>query len=254
MLAGFSASIVGVLGLAKGDETLLPIATVLLIVTGLIYLLLQFLKIKKRMTVKRKERNSEDNMKIRILSPENLLEGRKIIRQFLPDQIEPYEKYYKKYSYYYLGCFLDNRLIGLSFGLPLWEMDLKQDQHFLLDGIAVLEEFRSLGYGSKLLKEWERIVFSTQALKKIGLGTEGEKACRFYECNGYHRYGYLSFKGVDDFDESNYLDHPLYLRSRIDGDTVIIYLKGLNYNEEEEQKNRSELNLDDLVFLYEYKI
>jgi GNAT superfamily N-acetyltransferase len=193
----------------------------------------------------------QDHFEIAQLALEYFSTGCEIISRYLPDQIDTYRRYYQKYSAYYLGCFLNGKLVGLCFGLPLWEMDPEQDEHFLLDGIALCEEYRNLGYGTKLLKEWEKQAFSHQPLKKICLGTTGVNARRFYDCNGYTPYGYLAFKDKEGFDEAVYTGHLFYRRCRVCGGTVLLYFNGVSYNEHEEQTFKGELNLVDVVVLYE---
>lgn len=190
------------------------------------------------------------NPVIKLMNRKDIDTGLSIIKKFLPDQESPYLKYYDQYKDYYLGCFIEDKLIGLIFGLPLWEMDPMQDQHFLIDGIAFLDEYRSFGYGSTLIKEFEDRVFSSQDLPRIGLGTMG-RAENFYQKNGYSLYGYISFLNPSEFDESDFVRHPLYQRYRIEGDNCIIYLGANTPDDECRKRLLKELPIDELVPLYE---
>jgi ribosomal protein S18 acetylase RimI-like enzyme len=198
---------------------------------------------------------------IRPLNREDYEQGKKIIRAYLPDQMEAYSTWYGKYGSYYLGCFLstadggaiptEERLIGLAFGLPLGEMDPLQNEYFLLDGLAIKKEFRNLGYGSVLMDAWEERVFSSQPLTKISLGTEGERAVRFYRRRGYIPSGYLAFPDRSCFDKDRFESHRSFRRYREKKGMIFLYLNGENFDQNEKQELKEALNLSELVILME---
>src|SRR3989338_2580258 len=105
------------------------------------------------------------NMEIKVLPQKDLKNFWKIQVEYLDNwSFEYLKKEHSKYPNLYIGCYEDNKLIGIAYGFIKKEI-------IILQGIAVKHDIWRKGIGSKILNFFEKQAKHT-GKKIISVGSE----------------------------------------------------------------------------------
>lgn len=130
--------------------------------------------------------------------------------EYLPDSdTDKMKLREKQYPKTFLVCMCGRKVVGVAYGWPR-ALDAPEDTSFVLDGIAVEEGFQKKGYGTKLLRAFEKNA-RRYGFSSVSLGSAGGKTEKFYLKNGYIPTEYKviaedgthpvkAFEGIEDYE------------------------------------------------------
>lgn len=102
-------------------------------------------------------------------------------------------KKFKESPEFFIGAFLDKKIIGVVGGFP-------REDYLLISELAIDSRFQKRGFGKKLVEKFEQI--AKRKYNKINVGAE-DKAINFYSTLSYKPFLLIQFKKEDyneDFD------------------------------------------------------
>jgi hypothetical protein len=136
-------------------------------------------------------------LKIRSLKEADFKEGMALLDNTLEnnrvrDSNFLYDKF-RKYPQFFIGIFLDKKIIGLICGFP-------REDYLLVSEIAIDSRFQRRSFGDRLLKEFEKRAIGKY--KRINIGA-CDNSLGFYEKQGYNPFLLIQFK-KRNYDLSNF--------------------------------------------------
>jgi len=167
-------------------------------------------------------------MEIKVLPQKDLKNFWKIQVEYLDNwSFEYLKKEHSKYPNLYIGCYEDNKLIGIAYGFIKKEI-------IILQGIAVKHDIWRKGIGSKILNFFEKQAKHT-GKKIISVGSAEGFVEKFYLKNGYEPVS-IHAKGEN---------HNLFAEKKVKN-----YEDGLKKRE----KLRKKYNPKEVIFIMDKKI
>lgn len=121
-----------------------------------------------------------DDVKIKLVSKDRINE----MNEYMGHNLEETMHFYSLYPNLFIGCYLEDKLIGACYGYPFYHEVPQEKDKVILKHISILPEHRRQGYATKLLKAFE------EQAKKISFyhltfGSADEISDNFYLKNGY---------------------------------------------------------------------
>jgi len=165
---------------------------------------------------------------------------------------EQFLNLYSKYPDLFLGCYLDDILVGTCYGCPFSEEIPKEKDKIILKHISVLPEHRRKGYATKLIQ-----LFEEQAKKRkfynITLSSADEISDSFYLKNKYFPTKYM-IRGEKEKMPENYKKLYNLSDERIVGNMLFLYVNCDRCVPSLKEKFRNLFHVDDVKFIFEKKI
>ncbi|MGN0666132.1 MAG: GNAT family N-acetyltransferase [Huintestinicola sp.] len=147
----------------------------------------------------------------------------KLVAEYLPgsDHIKMRE-YAEQFPNLFIAVMLGSEIIGVAYG---WHRKIEHpdDDSFVLDGIAVKNDYRRKGYGRQLLSAFEKAAVSYGA-STISIGSAGGYVEKFYISCGYMPKEYKIRDNSSTIIEKtfeNLQDYNTYKRKNDDGFIVM---------------------------------
>ena len=194
------------------------------------------------------------DIKIRYLSLENQSESYQLKADYLDDgPFDEFAAMYDKYRELFVGLFYAQELIGICFGWPLTEQFPEEKGDISLQGIAVRNEFAAKGLGSKLLAFWEEQV-AKRSERSVSVGSAPGYVEHFYQKNGYKPIEYLLYGSALTLAESLTAKGYEVLRTRIDGNSVLVNIKTTQYDPDFRDSLQQEFGLDEVIYIFKKEL
>lgn len=163
--------------------------------------------------------------KITLLAPEHEEEFYRFTAKYLPDsEPERLRRFSDEYPKAFLLLIYENEVIGAAFGRDR-SRQFPEDDSFELCGIAIRYDHQRKGYGSMLLREFEKAA-AEYGKKSVSLGSAEGYAEKFYISCGYFPSEYKVWEeGVPRLKKvfADLEDHLSYQRG--DGDGFVVMRK-----------------------------
>ena len=139
--------------------------------------------------------------------------------EFLKEKLKEFPQYFK-------GLYLDDKLIGVIQGYP-------RDDYILISEIAIDQKFRKKGYGSKLVKAFEKEIHN----KKIKVGAQ-DNSISFYKSLNFKPSIFMQFK-KENFNQNILKDYKILYQKEYAGLLGIeIEIKKISLNQINKFKDR----------------
>lgn len=152
---------------------------------------------------------------MRAVSDQDLARALEIEAEYVGMGIEKVSAWRNAQPEWFRGAYLDNELVGICCGV-------EHDGAVILQSIAVLFDHWRKGIGTRLLRDFEKIVFGDTDVAGISLGSADDAPTeRFYLKNGYRAKSVMLTVRRDVVPPPKEVPHPE--RVRVDGENQILY-------------------------------
>lgn len=137
-------------------------------------------------------RGEQERVDTRCLRDRELQRAYAIKTQYLDDA--PFDEWVgvrRRYPDLFVACLRQGELIGIAYGRPADATKAYcEEGSATLHGIAIVEEFVGKGYGSQLLRFFDRQV-ERAGYEAVGVGSAGGYVDHFYMKNGYDLVAFM---------------------------------------------------------------
>lgn len=164
-----------------------------------------------------------EQVKIALLNEENTAGFFALAAEYLPGSSQ--EKMRERAEIFpnaFIALTRSGEVIGVCFG---WgrKLDVPEDSSFVLDGIAVREEYQKMGYGKILMEVFEKAA-AGYGYSLLSVGSAGEYVEKFYMDCGFIPKEYKVWSGASATVEKAFADTADYFsyeRKKSDGFVVM---------------------------------